>query len=214
MQAINHIATALIVKRAVPSAPLLGLMVATEAVEFLWVGLNVIGVERTSVTEPGNSVVDVHLEYMPFSHSVLTNVVLAAIVGLLVFRFSKRHSGAVAIAMSAAVLSHIVLDLLTHAADIPLAPGWDAVKYGTGLTSNWPLVALAAETFWGLACWKVYGGSRALLVTFLAFAAISVPSYLPGVGAVMSAESFPLLILFQICVTILLVWIFARRRAA
>ena len=65
MQAINHAATALILKRKFPSAPLFGLILATEAVEYLWVGLNVIGIEKTIIDEDMHSVADVHLVHMP-----------------------------------------------------------------------------------------------------------------------------------------------------
>ena len=47
--------------------------------EFLWVGLNYIGVERTMTESVVRYLGDIHLAYMPFSHSVVTMLGAAAV---------------------------------------------------------------------------------------------------------------------------------------
>src|SRR5436190_2183144 len=53
------------------------LLVSVQAMELAWVGLNYLGVERTTTEPAVRSVADIHLSYMPFSHSVATAVAAA-----------------------------------------------------------------------------------------------------------------------------------------
>jgi len=49
MFAIDHAATALLLKRRYPSVPIAPLLIAVQAMEIAWVVLNYVGVERTTV---------------------------------------------------------------------------------------------------------------------------------------------------------------------
>jgi membrane-bound metal-dependent hydrolase YbcI (DUF457 family) len=215
MQAINHAAAALILKRKFPSTPLLGLILATEAVEYLWVVLNLIGIEQTIIADPMRSVADVHLAHMPFSHSVGTSVIIAGLVGLFVLWRGGKARSAIAVALSLAVFSHIVLDLLVHARDIAIVPFLGAEKYGTGLYSNLPVMALGLETLFGVFCWWVYRGSWQLLALIIALALTSIPLYSTAINVgevALSGQSnvFAMVILMQMLVTSGLLWFFAR----
>jgi len=218
MQAINHAATALILKKKFPSSPLFSLILATEAVEYLWVGLNVIGIERTVIDEDMRSVADVHLVHMPFSHSVVTSLIIAVAVGMAVLWRGGKAASAVALGIALGVFSHVVLDLLVHAPDIALSPFYDGTKYGTGLYSNLPLPALALETLWGVLCWWIYRGSWKLLglIVVMGIAAIPLYSVAVNIGeAALGGQStvFALVILVQMLTTSGLVWLFARKHA-
>jgi hypothetical protein len=48
MFAIDHAATALLVKRRFPSATMTSLLVSVQAMELAWVTLNYLGIERTT----------------------------------------------------------------------------------------------------------------------------------------------------------------------
>lgn len=215
MQAINHAATALVLKRRFPSAPLFGLILATEAVEYLRVGLNVIDIEETIVADPMRSVADVHLVHMPFSHSIVTSALIAILVGLVVLWRGGKAVSAISLALSLAVFSHIVLDLIVHAPDIAIAPFFIGEKYGTGLYSDLPLPALALETLWGILCWWVYRGSWPLLGLIVALGLTAIPLYSIAVNvgeSVLGGQNiaFALVILVQMLATSGLVWLFAR----
>lgn len=217
MQAINHAATALILKRKFPSAPLMGLILATEAIEYLWVGLNVIGVEKTIVDAPMKSVADVHLVHMPFSHSIATSAIISVLVGLIVFWRSGKAATSVSVAIGLGVFSHIVLDLLVHAPDIALSPLLGSPKYGTGLYANLPVPALIVETLWGVFCWYYYRGSAKLLGLILALGASSIPIYSAAINIGEGALGghnviFAFVILGQMIATSTLVWLFAREK--
>lgn len=217
MQAINHVATALIFKRKFPTAPLMGLILATEAVEYLWVGLNVIGVEKTIIDTPMHSVADVHLAHMPFSHSIATNVIISLVVGLIVFWRSGRAATSVSIAIGLAVFSHIVLDVFVHGHDIALLPHLDTPMLGTGLYSDLPVPALILETLWGVFCWYYYRGSKKLLGVILALNATSIPIYSASINigeGVLGGHNviFALVIMGQMLATSALFWLFAREK--
>lgn len=214
MQAINHAATALVLKRKFPSAPLFGLILATEAVEYLWVGLNVIGIEQTVIDQEMRSVADVHLVHMPFSHSIITSVLIAALAGFVVLWRGGKAMSAVALAISLGVFSHVVLDLAVHAPDIAIAPFVDG-KYGTGLYANLPLPALALESLWGVLCWWIYRGSWKLLGLIVALGVASIPLYSAAINvgeSILGGQStvFAVVILVQMIATSGLVWLFAR----
>lgn len=218
MQAINHIATALLLKKKFPSAPLFGLIVATEATEYLWVGLNLIGLERTVMTEDFRSVADVHLIHMPFSHSILTAFLFALIVGLIIRWRGGKLATTVALAMSLGIASHILLDLLVHAPDITLAPYLGGSKFGTGLYNNLPLLSLGLETAWGIYCWWIFKGSWKLLGLIVFLNASSIPFYSAAINtgeAALAGQStvFALMILAQMLTSSFLVWLLARERS-
>jgi hypothetical protein len=74
MFAIDHAATALLIKRRYPTVPLTPLLIAVQAMELAWVALNYLGLERTSTEPVVRSVADIHLGFMPYSHSVATGL--------------------------------------------------------------------------------------------------------------------------------------------
>lgn len=84
MFAIGHAASALLVKRAYPSVPMTPILISVQATEFAWVSLNYVGIERMSTEPVVRSVADLHLECMPWSHSVATAVVAALATWLVI----------------------------------------------------------------------------------------------------------------------------------
>ena len=76
MFAINHAATGLIVKKIFPGVPMPMILGSVQLIEILWVALNFAGVERTTTEDRVESVSDVHLAHMPYSHSVVSTVAL------------------------------------------------------------------------------------------------------------------------------------------
>ena len=213
MFAIDHAATALLVKRRFPSVPMVPLLVSVQAMELAWVGLNYLGIERTTTGPVVRSVADIHLAYMPYSHSVGTAVGAAVVVWLIIqWGFGRAALGR---AVGLGITSHLVLDLATHAHDIALWPGRAGPMLGLGLYNAAPLVAFAVEMFYGLLCWRVYRGGRGLLAVVvignLANLSFLSPA-IPGPERVLAGRPFLLVtvILVQIVVTLVLVGVLAR----
>jgi hypothetical protein len=156
------------------------------------------------------SVADLHLEYMPWSHSVAMPVVAALAVWLVIETGFGR--AALGRAVGIGIASHLILDLLMHDHDIALWPGLASPKLGTGPYEA-PFAAFIVELVYGIACWSVYRGSRGLL-------AVIVIGNLPFLSpAIPWPLNFPAgrptlivtLILAQIVVTLVLVGLLARR---
>ena len=180
MNAINHAATALLINKKWPDVPIVFVLLSVQLVEFLWVVFNLSGIETTTIEPQVRALNDIHLGYMPYSHSIAATTVLAFAVWLVVSKLFKKPVWGIALA--AAVSSHLILDLATHAQDIALAPGIDSPKLGSGLYSV-PLLALVVETMYGIWCWWVFRGSKALLAVIVLFNLAALSFYataIPG----------------------------------
>ncbi len=214
MFAVDHAATALLIKRRYPSVPLAPILVSVQAMELAWVGLNYLGIERTTTEATVRSVADVHLAYMPYSHSVATGAGAAIVAWLTIEKGFGRP--ALGRAVGLGIVSHLILDLATHAHDIALWPGSAAPKLGLGLYAAAPLAAFVVEFLYGIFCWYVYRGGRGLLVLIslgnlanLSFLSPAVPGpeeYLAGRPMLLVTVIFA-----QIVVTLVLVGLLAAR---
>ncbi len=178
MFAINHAATGLIIKKIYPDVPMAVILVSVQLIEILWVALNFLGVEKTTTENNVTSVSDVHLEFMPFSHSIASTVVLAAGAWIIIALGFKEIN--IATAVSLGICSHLVLDLISHARDIAIAPFLDKRKIGLGLYEK-PAVAFVFETIYGIFCCWIYGGGRALFWTILLFNLANASFFLKAV---------------------------------
>jgi hypothetical protein len=211
--AINHAAAALLVKHRYPDVSLVPILIAAQAMEFLWVGLNYVGVERTTTEPVVRSVADIHLADMPFSHSVAAMLGVAALAWAIGALAGRPRLGA---AVGLGVASHLVLDLATHDRDIALAPLLDGPEYGTRLYGRLPLAAFLLELGFGVLCWRVYRGGRALLAVIVGFNLANLSLFFAAVpGPEQWLAGRPILltttIFVQIVVTLWAVWWAARR---
>lgn len=144
-------------KQAAPSLRLGTWFLAVQWLDLIWPVFLLLGWEQV-VIDPGNTAVTpLNFVHYPYTHSLL-----AALLWGVLFAGVLRWRGAplrVAAWAGGAVLSHWVLDLLTHRPDLPLYPGG-------------PMV--------GLGLWHSVPGTLAVeLLLFLAGTAL----YLRGTGA-------------------------------
>jgi hypothetical protein len=128
MFAIGHAATALLVKRRFPQAPMVRLLLSVQLMEILWVVFNYVGLERTTTEPTVKSVSDIHLVFMPYSHSIASGVLLGLLAWLAIWKGVR--SSVIGLAVGIGIVSHLILDLITHAPDIAVAPGIAEPKFG------------------------------------------------------------------------------------
>ena len=215
MFAIDHAATALLIKRRYPSVPMTPILISVQAMEFAWVLLNYLAVERTTTEPEVRSVVDIHLSYMPFSHSVAIPVAVAFVTWLVVEKGMRRP--ALGRAVGIGIVSHLVLDLLTHNHDVVLWPGSSA-GLGLGLYGTAPMTAFFLEFVYGVFCWWVYRGGRGLLV-FVVLANLAnlslFSSAVPGPEVFLAGHPMLIvtLIAAQIVITLAVVGVLSRKPA-
>ncbi len=129
---IGHFALGLAAKPFSPRTSLGTLFAAAQLVDLIWPVLLLLGVESVRV-DPGNTAFT-PLDFVsyPWTHSLLMGLVWAAGFAL-VYR-ARTGSTRGAWVVGVLVLSHWVLDLVTHRPDLPLAPG--AAKVGLGLWNS------------------------------------------------------------------------------
>ena len=213
MFAINHAATALVVKKHYPQAPLWILLISVQLMELLWVAFNYLGIEYSTTEATVSSVLDVHLTHMPYSHSVVSTLIVASILWLVISKWFNKPK--IAIAIVIAITSHLLLDLLTHSHDIPLAPFTDLGKLGLGLYTV-PMAAFIVETLYGIFCWRIYRGSLLLLTIIIGFNLVNFTFFSTAIiGPEAMLANQPLLlttiVLVQILLTLILVGLLSNR---
>lgn len=132
---LGHFGVALAAKRVAPQASLGGLFLAAQLIDLAWPTLLLLGLERVAITPGATAVTPLTFLHYPWTHSLLGVAgwaLLAAVVVLLC-----RAGTRLALLVAALVLSHWLLDLLTHAPDLLLWPG-GTQAYGLGLWGSLP----------------------------------------------------------------------------
>ena len=129
---IGHFAVGFGAKKAAPRVSLGTLILAAEFVDFLFPLFVLLGLEALRV-DPGNTkVVPFDFFRYPFTHSLATGIGWGLLLGLAYFALRRNGRGATVVGL--AVVSHWVLDWITHRPDMPLWPG--GPKVGLGLWNS------------------------------------------------------------------------------
>jgi membrane-bound metal-dependent hydrolase YbcI (DUF457 family) len=155
---IGHYAVAFAAKKAAPRTSLGTLIAAAQLIDLIWPVLVLMGVERVAV-EPGNTVVTpLNFQHYPYTHSLVAVLGWAALASGLYWILTRYRAGAITIGL--AVVSHWVLDLLTHMPDLPLFPG-GGPKLGLGLWNSLPGTILLELTLFTVGVLLYIGVTRA-----------------------------------------------------
>lgn len=125
---IGHFAVGFAAKRWAPRQNLAVLIAAPIFDDILWPILVALGVERFHIA-PGNTAYQPAVfDWYPWSHSLLLDAAWAVLIGWVVWRFTRDVRGAWIV--GALVVSHWVLDWISHVPDMPLWPGGPRVGLG------------------------------------------------------------------------------------
>jgi len=154
---IGHYGVAFAAKAAAPRVPLGVYFIAVQLLDVLFSIFVFVGVERMRIV-PGYTQYNPYVLYfMPYTHG-LVGALGWSLVGGSVWYLARRNARE-ALVVAGAVLSHFVLDVPVHTADMPLL-GNNSYKLGLGLWNHWPW-ALALELvtlIGGWALWMVWRG--------------------------------------------------------
>jgi len=136
---IGHFGVGLAAKK-IDSKPSLGtLFLASQFIDLLWPIFLILGMEKVQI-EPGNTAVTpLNFISYPYSHSLLGVLVWAFLLGAVYFLLKKNFKTSLLLAFL--VISHWVLDLLTHRPDLQIFP-WSDFKVGFGLWNSVPFTML------------------------------------------------------------------------
>ena len=138
---IGHFALGFAAKRATPRTSLATLFGAAQLADLAWPVLLAAGAETVRI-DPGNTAFT-PLDFVsyPYSHSLLLLAVWGIAYGA-VYRAATKRNGRTFAVLAGLVMSHWVLDFVTHRPDMPLYPG--GPKVGLGLWNSTP-ATLAIE---------------------------------------------------------------------
>ena len=132
---IGHFALAFAGKRAAQKTSLGTLFLSVQLVDLLWPLFLFVGLEHVRV-DPGNtSFTPLDFYDYPLTHSLAATVIWAALFGAVYLLLRRYRRGAWVVGLG--VLSHWILDFLTHRPDLPLAPG-SVLFLGLGLWNSVP----------------------------------------------------------------------------
>ena len=142
---VGHLAAGLVAKRVEPRLSLGTCVLAAMAADFLWCLFLLGGVEQVRFISGAGAANYLLASNIAWSHSLLLNLVWAALFALAYFLRRRYPRGAWVV--FAAVLSHWLLDLVSHRPDMPLAPGMPG-RLGLGLWGSLPATLVVEGGFW------------------------------------------------------------------
>lgn len=129
---IGHYAVSFAAKRIAPHTSLGTLMAAALLLDLLWPILVLVGWEEVRI-EPGNTrFTPLNFISYPISHGLVAAIGWATLFAALYYLFARYWRGTLVVWLL--VLSHWVLDFVTHRADMPLYA--NGPKVGLGLWNS------------------------------------------------------------------------------
>jgi hypothetical protein len=213
---VGHFAAALLAKRAAPEVRLPFLVLAAQLLDVLWPVFILAGLEHARIAPGMTEASPLDLYDYPWSHSLAMALLWSALLAL---PWLLRRRWRAALVVGACVLSHFVLDVVSHRPDVPLAPG-SSVFWGLGLWRSRAATVLVEGGLWAASVWVYARATRATssfgrwglagvvaVLTLFWLAAIFGPPP-PGIGAV-AGSAIPATAIF-----LLWFWAIDRRRAA
>jgi membrane-bound metal-dependent hydrolase YbcI (DUF457 family) len=129
---IGHFAVGFAAKRYAPRTSLAVLLAAPLLSDLLWPPFLLLGWETVRIDPGRTKVSPLNFTSFPWSHSLLMCAVWAALFAAIYYWITRYWPGTLAIALG--VLSHWLLDWITHGKDMPLYPG--GAKFGLGLWNS------------------------------------------------------------------------------
>ena len=154
---IGHFAVGFAAKRVAPRLSLAALFAAAQLADVMWPVLVGLGIEQVRI-DPGNTAFT-PLDFVsyPYSHSLVADVGWAAIFAGIYYARRRDARGAAWLAVL--VLSHWVLDALSHRPDLPTWPG--GPKVGAGLWYSQPATLVVEFTLYAGGVWLYAKATRA-----------------------------------------------------
>jgi len=168
---IGHFGLAFATKKVAPRPSLGTLVLAAQLADGVWPVFLLLGWESVAIVPGTTAVTPLLFTSYPYTHSLAAAAVWAVLLGGVYFGLRRDRRGALWIA--ALVVSHWVLDFLSHGPDMPLWPGGPRV--GLGLWYSLPGTLAVEFLLFGVGVW-IYGSvtratdrlGSALLWTFVA----------------------------------------------
>lgn len=152
---VGHFALGFAGKRVAPARSLGALFLAAQFLDLLWPSFLLLGLEEVKVAPGITAVTPLDFVSYPYSHSLAAAIGWALLVGGVCWLVCRK--GRDSLLLGALVLSHWVLDFVTHRPDLPLSFAAQT-RVGLGLWQSLP-ATLAVELLLFLVGVVVYSRS-------------------------------------------------------
>jgi len=146
---IGHFGLGFGAKRAAPAVSLGTLFIACQFADLLWPTLVILGYERVEVQTGATVMTPLNFISYPYSHSLMTLALWALAFG---YAFGWTRGRRAVPILAALVVSHWVLDVITHRPDIPILAN-ERTKIGFGLWNSIPGTMLVEFGMYGIGLW-------------------------------------------------------------
>jgi hypothetical protein len=133
---IGHFALGFAAKKVAPTVSLGTLFIAAQLADLVWPVLVLLGIEKVEVRPGITAITPLDFIHYPYSHS-LVGLLGWAIAFAGAYAIAHRGQIYAALIIAALVLSHWLLDFLTHRPDMPLSLG-ESQRVGLGLWNSVP----------------------------------------------------------------------------
>lgn len=138
---VGHYAVGLAAKRFAPRTSMAALLAAPILLDLLWPIFLLLGWEQVSIEPNPNPFLRLSFDSYPISHGLVAVVGWATLFAAIYFGLARYIAGAIVIWIG--VVSHWVLDYVSHRPDLPLIAGGNRLL-GLGLW-NHPRITIAVE---------------------------------------------------------------------
>jgi len=154
---IGHFAAGFAAKRVAPRVSLAVLFLAAQLADVLWPIFVAIGLESVRIAPGITAVTPLDFVSYPYSHSLVALSIYAVAFGAVCWWLLGDLTASVVVA--ALVISHWVLDFVSHRPDMPIYPG--GPRYGLSLWNSLPATVLVEIAMFAAGVWLYAKTTRA-----------------------------------------------------
>jgi hypothetical protein len=180
---LGHLAVGLATKRAAPHVSLAALFAAVQLVDLIWPVMLLLGLEHVRISPGITAFTPLDFYDYPITHSLVGGIVWAALFSGLWWLKQRngllrsREVGAAAFLIALCVLSHWILDVISHRRDMPVLP--KGPYLGLGLWNSVPATLAVELTMFagGLILYKRGGFPGARRLSFWLLIALVTVAY-------------------------------------
>jgi hypothetical protein len=157
---IGHYALAFAAKKAAPRISLGTLFLAVQLADLVWPALVLLGIERFEIRPGITAFTPLDFIHYPYSHGLAALAIWGAALGV-AYMLARKADARSAVLLAALVVSHWVLDFVTHRPDMPLTFS-DEPRVGLGLWNSVPATLVVEGALFVACLWVYLRATRAI----------------------------------------------------
>ena len=155
---VGHFALGFAAKRAAPRVSLGVLFLAAQFADVLWPILVAAGIETVRIAPGVTAVTPLDFISYPYSHSLAALFLWAAALGVVCWKIIGGRTTFVVVA--GLVISHWLLDFVSHRPDMPLYPG--SATHGLSLWNSMTATVVVELAMFAAGAWLYASATRPL----------------------------------------------------